>query len=50
MFDARVEEGLPDGPGSSSERMRESGLLEITIASRRVSAKASSSADSSAPG
>ena len=50
LFDVRVEVGSPDGPGSSGDRTRESVLLEIIIASRRVSAKASSSADSSWPG
>jgi len=43
VSDMGVEAELPDGPASSGDRMRESALLEAIMASRRVSAKVSSS-------
>ena len=43
MSDARVELELPEEPASSVDRTRELALLEIDMASRRVSVKASSS-------
>ena len=43
MSDARVELELPEELASSFDRTRELALLEIGMASRRVSVKASSS-------
>ena len=40
-----IELELPEGPVSSGDRTRELGLLEIVMASRRASVKASSSID-----
>ena len=40
-----IELQLPEGPVSSGDRTLELGLLEIVMASRRASIKASSSID-----